>query len=186
MSNNIELSIAVQLDNILSALFTPFSLLFNILFFFAPGYLLMFSVSILVLTEGRIINAFEKDEKSKLRFLRYFIYLFFGIYSIWSIGIFTDLSSFDMFDWSAIAFSILAPICLFIVAKKVAAYKVKGKYKIFVYVTMWGLYWVMIFIFVSFYPTLEYSPALIYTSAFFYCVLSWFFIGVAQGIALSK
>ena len=185
MSTDVELSMAVQLDTFLTMIFTPFSLLFNILFFFAPGYLLMFSVSILVLTEGRIINAFEKGEKSKLRFLRYFVYLFFGIYSVWSIGIFTDLTSFDMFDWSAIAFAIIGPICMIIVGKKAAAYKIKGKYKVFAYLTWWGLYFLVMFMFICYYPKLEYGPTLILGCIFIYFILSWFSIMVAEGIAKS-
>ena len=182
-SSDVELSIAIQINNFLTLIFTPFQYLFNILFFFAPGYLLMFSVSILVLTEGQIIHAFEVGEKSKLRFLRYFIYLIFGIYSIWSIGIFTDLSSFNMFDWSAIAFSIIAPICMIIVGKKAAAYKIKGKYKVFVYMTWWGLYFLATLIFICFYPALEYGPMLITGCVFIYCILSLFSISVAHGIA---
>jgi len=105
----------------------------------------------LVLTLGVILDSKQKRTRVLLKWVIYFLFI---IYSLWSLGIFTNvagLNSLDALDWTTICFGIIAPICMMIVGKKIAAVKVKG-YKIFNYSILWVIYFLIMLVWWVIYP----------------------------------
>lgn len=142
------------MNEYVTLIFMPFDVLFSIIFCFTPATLRMFSVSMLTVTLGAILSLSGKNTHLVIK---YIMYLFFLCYSLYSLGIFIEMNEVNLLDWTGIAFSIIAPICMLIVGKKVLATRVKGKYKLFNLYILWLLYILVSILYALLYPLISLS-----------------------------
>jgi len=135
------------------AMYTPADIIFPIIFFYCDSFLRTLSISIiLILSLGKILTMlYDVNKKNFWKVIKYLLYIWYVGYCFYSFGIFTNLFSLDMLDWTTFMFSVLAPISLFIVGKQAQSVKVKGK-KIFIYYVLMFLYLLIAIIWWFFYP----------------------------------
>ncbi|MGQ4876122.1 MAG: hypothetical protein ACP6IY_18810 [Promethearchaeia archaeon] len=136
--------------SLLNTIFMPVDYFIKIAFFWCPSILRTFSASMLVLTLGAILSI---SGKTLHKIIKYLLYLGFLLYTIYIMGILSKLNEIDLLDFTALTFSIIAPICMIIVGKKAAATKIKG-YKIFNFYTMWIIYLIVAILYALYYPGL--------------------------------
>jgi len=123
----------------------------GVIFFFVPGFLRLFSLSLLILVIGAILDTFNKVW---LVIVKWSMYLLYFIYSLWVIGLFSnllDLLNYTILDWVTIITAILGPICIMIVGRKLVGMRIKG-YKIFNFHIYWIIYLVISCIWMILYP----------------------------------
>lgn len=134
--------------NIFLFIFQTIDIVMAYLFFFVPPLLRMFSLSLVILTIGVVLDSLDRFQ---FKVLKWLFYVFFIIYSIYTIGVVDNLMVLDAFDISIIMFGIIAPICMFIVGRQLSNVRVKG-YKIFNYYTLWVIYMVIVTLWELFRP----------------------------------
>nr|BDI55110.1 MAG: hypothetical protein [uncultured archaeon] len=123
----------------------------GIIFFFVPSFLRLFSLSLLILVIGAILNTFNKIW---LVIMKWIMYLLYFIYSLWVIGLFSnliDLLNYTILDWAIIITAILGPICIIIVGRKFTRMTIKS-HRIFNSYIYWIIYLVFSCIWVILYP----------------------------------
>lgn len=135
----------------INGIFAPVDFLIGIAFFFSPLTLRMFTLSMATITIGAILTI---KNKGIHKVLKYSIYIFMLVYSVYTFGVFSQMSSVSLLDFTAITFSIIAPICMIFVGKKVLSIKVKGKYKVFNLYTLWLIYILISILYAFYYPGL--------------------------------
>ena len=142
---------------IMDLIFIPVDQFFILFFFWSPSLLRTFSASMLTLTLGSILSM---SGKTSHKILKYIIYFFFLLYSIYMLGIINNMNNVSILDFTAIAFSIIAPMCMIIVGKRLASTKIKG-FSLFNYYTMWGIYLLVALLYAFFYPMIIWDIRLI-------------------------
>lgn len=123
----------------------------EVIFFFVPGFLRLFSLSLLILVIGAILDTFNKIW---LVIVKWIMYLLYFIYSLWVIRLFSnliDLLNYTILEWATIITAILGPICILIVGRKLVGIRIK-RYKIFNFHIYWLIYLVISCIWIVFYP----------------------------------
>jgi len=119
-------------------------LVFTLLFFgaiiwifgFAPSLLRIFSLTLLALTIGAVLDYKKRGYR---QFLKYLIYIIIFIISLYSMNIFANLEDLTITDLNKIIFGVIAPICLLIVGKIITKAQIKG-HNVFNYATYWLIY----------------------------------------------
>jgi len=137
----------LDLKNTLLTIFSPFDVLFNLVFFFVPSFLRTFSASLLTFTLGALLSA---TNRKSLKALKGAMYTFFFLYSISDLFINYNID-LTALDYTSIMLSIIAPIVMIIEGKRIINKRIKG-YKIFNTVTLWVAYVVICIIYNIFYP----------------------------------
>lgn len=133
------------------AIFGTIDFIVGIFFFFVPGFLRLFSLSLLILVIGTILDTFNKFW---LVIVKWILYILYFIYSVWVIGLFSNLInlfSYDLLDWITIITSILGPICIILVGRKLVGIRIRG-YKIFNFHVYWLIYLIVSCIWATLYP----------------------------------
>jgi hypothetical protein len=109
------------------------------IFAFSPTLLRVFSLTLLALTIGAVLDYKKRGYRQALKYL---IFIIIFIISLYSLNIFTNLEDLTITDWNKIIFGVLAPICLLIVGKIITSVQIKG-HKFFNYGTYWLIYLVV-------------------------------------------
>src|SRR3989304_354653 len=129
-------SIASILLNVLDFVYTPMNLI-ALAFIYCESLLRTLSIGvILIMTSGKILSL---SKKMICKCLKIFIYIYYLVYTVYSLGIFTNLLTLNILEWSTFVLSVLSPICMVVLGKIISNAKIKG-YKIFTYIVIMLLY----------------------------------------------
>jgi hypothetical protein len=127
----------------MEAIFSIFNIIFQgldfivqIVFFFVPSFLQVFSLSLAVLTIGEILSFYEKLKWAVIKYTLYIIYFF---YSLYSFGVLTNVYELDVLDWSTIIMGIFAPISMIMMIYILKRKTLRG-WKILNVYTIWLIY----------------------------------------------
>jgi len=123
--------------DLINLIYAPMDWIIPIVFFYCTSFLQTLTVGIIgVLTIGKILSIW----KTKLcTFLKWFMYIYYLGYTLYSLGIFRNLLTLNILDWTTFVLSVIAPICMVVLGKVISNAKIKG-YRIFTYITIMLLY----------------------------------------------
>ena len=169
-----DMSIFDLILQTINIIYYPADIIFSIMFFYCESFLRTLSVSIIfILTMGKILTIlYDQHKKNSWRVIKYLLYIWYFGYCLWDFGLFTNLFSLNILDWSTFMFSILAPVSMIIVGKQAGNVKVKG-HKIFIYYVLMFLYLVIAIIWWYYHP-----EQVNFTVLAIYWVIALFFVSI--------
>jgi len=124
----------------------------NIPFFFVPKALMIFSLSLGILTFNAYFN-YKKSIQYKIVLKAIFI-LYLALSSCYTFGLFDtiyNIKKLNIIEWGIVVFGIFAPICILVVGKIILNFRIRG-HKIFNYTTLWVIYIIIALIWEFLYP----------------------------------
>lgn len=124
-----------------------------------PGYLFAFSLLLLVLTFGKLLDA---QQTIFCKFLKYSLYVVYLIYSIYKFVpmLFEPELIITPENTTKIVMGVVAPLCLFVLIKILSNTRIRHR-KVFNYHILWILYLIVALIWSYFYPKEVYLDFLI-------------------------
>lgn len=134
---------------IIYMLFKPADIVLHFFIFFAQSALFTLTVSMAIITAGKILTIMER---SFYKYIKWFLYLWFIGYGVYTFGLYGDMLDMDLLDWSTIMFSIVAPICLLIVGKQISNLEYKGHKPFKIYYIIMLLYLLLAIVWFVFFP----------------------------------
>jgi len=128
---------------VLKIMYAPFDVIFSFMFFYCTTFLRVLTISVVfVISLGKFLSITNTHLS---QFFKYVLYIWYAGYSLYSLGIIDNLKEMSVLDWSTFTFSIVAPICMVILARQLSSAKVKGR-QIFVYPVI-----VVVYVIISFF-----------------------------------
>jgi len=154
---------------------------FSVVFAFAPYLLRVFTISMLILSIGRILDLFGRKWSKTVKWM---VYIWFIFYSFWLIEILSNIEEgFTLLDYTTIMFGVIAPICMFIVGRFISTKKVKG-HRIFNYWMWWLVYTIIAVVWWLFLPEIVFINFIfiyIFLSIFTVFIIEKFLRGIGYG-----
>ena len=131
-------NVAQIFADVLAFIYAPMDFFMPIIFWYAQSFLLTLTVGVIgIMTAGKALSLMRK--KLYNRYLKNALYIYYIGYTVHSLGVFTNLATLNLLDWTTVALGIIAPICMIIVGSIIKNAKYKG-YKIFTYFVIMLLY----------------------------------------------
>jgi len=163
---------------ILILIFEFIDLLVDFIFFFVPDIFRIFSLSLLTLTIGIVLDC---KKKTKYKVLKWIIYLLFMIYSAYTIGILDTVGGgIDVIDFTVIVFGIVAPICMMVVGQQIVRMRIKG-HKIFNHYVMWFIYLLVHTLWAIFVGTEEMFYGFVWLYFILNMIVIYYYLGGEEG-----
>lgn len=159
--------------DIITSICTSLDLVFAIIFFFVPSFLRMFSISMLILSIGKILDA---TGVKAIKIVKWLLYIGFMLYSAWSLVVLQNVAELNLLDINTILFGVIAPICMMLIGRQLSQIEYKG-HKIFGYYVLWLIYFIFTLIWFLIFP-----EQVLLSIVFMYMFITIFIVWLSEKI----
>lgn len=135
--------------NIIHFIYYPADIVLHFFIFFAESAMFTLTVSMLIISLGKILTTMERKF---YKYLKWTIYTWFIGYGLYTMNFYSDLFGANLLDWSAVMFSIVAPICMIIVFRQASNIQYKGHKPFKTYILIMLIYLCFAIIWFIFFP----------------------------------
>ncbi|MFX1476670.1 MAG: hypothetical protein ACFFCI_00935 [Promethearchaeota archaeon] len=158
--------------------------IFRWLFGYCPDLLLTLTVSISILTIGKILCFYQEERRTYL-IIKVILYLWYFIYSIYVLVFFSsEFGDFDTLDWFTFLFALFSYVCMFIVGILLKRIQI-GNYKLINYYVIMLIYFA-IGVLWYFYKPIEILLTFYMGFWFLYIISVYAFSHIKRGLPLRE